>query len=169
MSAAIVTYQDRYKTIHGSRQLSVIFRWACSALLVMLSERAKEGQRLPVLVLSPSLRIHLEVTLVVNLADSCSPFFFIIFFIFIFLSCSPWSTDTECRACCTTTQCHRFSTRRSNNPPTKARDLNLPRQSWACKVQLSPFGGWQQMSMLAIVDLEPEGAHLESNIIKPAI
>ena len=33
----------------------------------MLSERAKEGQRLPVLVLSPSLRIHLEVTLVVNL------------------------------------------------------------------------------------------------------
>ena len=34
----------------------------------MLSERAKEGQRLPVLVLLPSLRIHLEVTLVVNLA-----------------------------------------------------------------------------------------------------
>ena len=68
MSAAIVTYQDRYKTIHGSRQLSVIFRWACSALLVMLSERAKEGQRLPVLVLLPSLRIHLEVALVVNLA-----------------------------------------------------------------------------------------------------
>ena len=68
MSAAIVTYQDRYKTAHGSRQLSVIFRWACSALLVMLSERAKEAQRLPVLVLVPSLRIHLEVALVVNLA-----------------------------------------------------------------------------------------------------
>ena len=62
MSAAIVTYQD------GSRQLSVIFRWAYEALLVMLSERAKEGQRLPVLVLLPSLRIHLEVTLVTNLA-----------------------------------------------------------------------------------------------------
>ena len=67
MSAAIITYQDRYKTIHGSRQLSVIFQLAYNALLVMLSERAKEGQRLPVLVLSPSLRIHLEVTLVVNL------------------------------------------------------------------------------------------------------
>ena len=84
MSAAIVTYQDGYKTIHGSRQLSVIFLWACSALLVMLSERAKEGQRLPVLVLLPSLRIHLEVTLVVNLAHILLTLFFIIFFYFYF-------------------------------------------------------------------------------------
>ena len=63
-------------------------------------------------------------------------------------SCSPWSTDTECRACCRPTQCHRFSTRRSNNLPTTARDLNLPRQSWACKMRLGPFWGWQQMNVI---------------------
>ena len=76
------------------------------------------------------------------------PFFLLSFFIFIFLSCSPWSTDTECRACCRPTQCHRFSTRRSNNLPTTARGLNLPRQSWACKVRLGRLGERQQMDVI---------------------
>ena len=50
----------------------------------MLSERAKEGQRLPVLVLSPSLRIHLEVTLVVNLGHILLTLFFYYLFLFLF-------------------------------------------------------------------------------------
>ena len=50
----------------------------------MLSERAKEGQRLPVLVLSPSLRIHLEVTLVVNLEHILLTLFFYYLFLFLF-------------------------------------------------------------------------------------
>ena len=162
MSAAIVTYQDGYKTIHGSRQLSVIFRWACSALLVMLSERAKEGQRLPVLVLSPSLRIHLEVTLVVNLAhilltlvdwhrvqgllynNSVSP---------IFNSPVQQSSDQGSRS----------------EPSTTKLGLQSAIRSYWGVVNKWMWFDWLSLSMLAIVDLEPEGAHLESNIIKPAI